>query len=353
MYPSTAMASDAYEEPQQLESTETPTVCSQPALLQHMTSMVLNKMHGHTFSKGTQIETDSQDFLASPSKTAKSFNNSVELKDVFGHVGSFENLGSKRDSKHAKDFKYLFFSRELEKLGMHSYLMQHQESIIQLQKAGLVRKHTKELERLRSESSAVIKECPLDKTDSSGYKDSEGQLESGKPNKEQINSFEKLEVADVSEGSVFKTSTPSFCKMDLLSSFTKDFLKTICYTPTSSSISSNLTRSSSSDSIHSVRGKPGLVKQRTQEIEMRMRLAGLTLSSPLKRSHSLAKLGSLNFSCDDLSCDADIFPKIDYKSTSFRDHSVCTETPSSSGTTETISVQTESTNSSMTETDKR
>lgn len=353
MYPSATMTSDAYEEPQQLESTETPTVCSQPALLQHMTSIVLNRMHGRTFSKGTQIETDSQDFLASPSKTAKSFNNSVELKDVFGHVGSFENLDSKRDSKYAKDFKYIFFSRELEKPAMHSYLMQHQESIIQLQKAGLVRKHTKELERLRSESSAVIKECPLDKTDSSDYKESEGQSESGKPNKKQIDSFEKLEVADVSEGFFLKTSTPSFCKMDLLSSFTKDFLKTICYTPTSSSISSNLTRSSSSDSIHSVRGKPGLVKQRTQEIEMRMRLAGLTLSSPLKRSHSLAKLGSLNFSCDDLSCDADIFPKIDYKSTSFRDHSVCTETPSSSGTTETISVRTESTNSSMTETDKR
>ncbi|KAL4840260.1 hypothetical protein H8958_018983 [Nasalis larvatus] len=70
-------------------------------------------------------------------------------------------------------------------------------------------------------------------------------------------------------------------------------------------MSSNLTRSSSSDSIHSVRGKPGLVKQRTQEIETRLRLAGLTVSSPLKRSHSLAKLGSLNFSTEDLSSEAD------------------------------------------------
>ncbi|ELW63818.1 Protein phosphatase Slingshot like protein 1 [Tupaia chinensis] len=93
---------------------------------------------------------------------------------------------------------------------------------------------------------------------------------------------------------------------DHTSNFSKDFLKTICYTPTSSSMSSNLTRSSSSDSIHSVRGKPGLVKQRTQEIETRLRLAGLTVSSPLKRSHSLAKLGSLNFSTEDLSSEADV-----------------------------------------------
>ncbi|XP_018415896.1 PREDICTED: protein phosphatase Slingshot homolog 1 [Nanorana parkeri] len=352
MYPSTAMTSDAYEEPQQLDSAETPTVCSQPALLQHMTSVVLNRMHGDTFSKGAQIPMDSQDYNASPSKTDQNFNDSVELNDVFGQVGSYENLASKRDSKPAKDLKYLFFSKELEKPAMHSYLMQHQESIIQLQKAGLVRKHTKELERLRSESSSVIKECPLDKTDSSSYIDGEGQAESGKTNKEPKD-FEKLEVADVLEMGFIKTSTPSSCKMDLMSSYTKDFLKTICYTPTSSSISSNLTRSSSSDSIHSVRGKPGLVKQRTQEIETRMRLAGLTLSSPLKRSHSLAKLGSLNFSCDDLSCDADHFPKIDYKSTSFRDHSVCTETPSSSGTTETTSGHMESTSSSITETDQR
>lgn len=342
MYPSTAMTSDAYEEPQQLDSAETPTVCSQPALLQHMTSVVLNRMHGHTFSKETQMQRDS--------KTDQ--NNSVELKDVFGQVGSYENLASKRDSKHAKDLKYLFFSRELEKPAMHSYLMQHQESIIQLQKAGLVRKHTKELERLRSESSSVIKECPVDRTDSSSYKDGEGQIESGKPNKEP-NDFGRLEVADPLEGGFMKTSTPSYCKMDLMSSYTKDFLKTICYTPTSSSISSNLTRSSSSDSIHSVRGKPGLVKQRTQEIETRMRLAGLTLSSPLKRSHSLAKLGSLNFSCDDLSCDADNFPKIDYKSTSYRDHRFCTETPSTSSGTETTTGYMESTSSSLTETDKR
>ncbi|XP_072271449.1 protein phosphatase Slingshot homolog 1 isoform X2 [Pyxicephalus adspersus] len=350
MYPSTAMTSDAYEEPQQLESANTPAVCSQPALLQHMTSAVLNRMHGRTFSKETQMQTDSEDFLTCSSKT-DNFNNSVEFNNAFGQVGSYENLSSKRDAKHAKDLKYLFFSKELEKPAMHSYLMQHQESIIQLQKAGLVRKHTKQLERLRSESSSVIKEGPLDKANSSGCKDGDGPSESGKLNKEPKHSFEKLEVVDVSEEGFIKTSTPSFCKMDLMSSYTKDFLKTICYTPTSSSMSSNLTRSSSSDSIHSVRGKPGLVKQRTQEIETRMRLAGLTLSSPLKRSHSLAKLGSLNFSCDDLSCDAD-FPKIDCKGSSFKDRIVCTDTTSSSGTTETTSGHMESTNSTMITTNK-
>ncbi|XP_068167671.1 protein phosphatase Slingshot homolog 1 isoform X2 [Antennarius striatus] len=78
-------------------------------------------------------------------------------------------------------------------------------------------------------------------------------------------------------------------------------------TPTSSPHGSTLTRSSSSDSLRSLRGKPGLVRQRTQEIETRMRLAGLTVPSRLKRSNSLAKLGSLNFSSEDLcsACSSD------------------------------------------------
>ncbi|XP_062307787.1 protein phosphatase Slingshot homolog 1 isoform X1 [Osmerus eperlanus] len=71
-------------------------------------------------------------------------------------------------------------------------------------------------------------------------------------------------------------------------------------TPASSPHGAALTRSSSSDSLRSVRGTPGLVRQRAQEIEMRMRLAGLTLPSRLKRSNSLAKLGSLTFSSEDL-----------------------------------------------------
>ncbi|XP_055730655.1 protein phosphatase Slingshot homolog 1-like isoform X1 [Salvelinus fontinalis] len=78
------------------------------------------------------------------------------------------------------------------------------------------------------------------------------------------------------------------------------------WTPVSSPHGSTLTRSSSSDSLHSNRGgHQGLVRQRTQEIETRMRLAGLTFPSLLKRSSSLAKLGGLTFSTEDLSDLAD------------------------------------------------
>ncbi|KAM6986490.1 protein phosphatase Slingshot homolog 1 [Aplochiton taeniatus] len=73
-------------------------------------------------------------------------------------------------------------------------------------------------------------------------------------------------------------------------------------TSVSSPHGSTLTRSSSSDSLPSVSGGcPGLVQQRTQEIETRMRLAGLTVPSRFKRSNSLAKLGGLTFSTEDLS----------------------------------------------------
>ncbi|KAG5272535.1 hypothetical protein AALO_G00166600 [Alosa alosa] len=73
----------------------------------------------------------------------------------------------------------------------------------------------------------------------------------------------------------------------------------------SSPLGCSLTRSSSSDSLSSLAsvrgGQPGLVRQRAQEIEARMRLAGLTIPSPLKRSNSLAKLGDLILSTQDLS----------------------------------------------------
>uniref|UniRef100_A0AAV2MRA6 Protein phosphatase Slingshot homolog 1 n=1 Tax=Knipowitschia caucasica TaxID=637954 RepID=A0AAV2MRA6_KNICA len=60
-------------------------------------------------------------------------------------------------------------------------------------------------------------------------------------------------------------------------------------THASSPRGSTLTRSSSSESLRSVKGRPGLVRQRAEEIETRIRLAGLTLPSKLKRSNSLAK----------------------------------------------------------------
>lgn len=217
-----------------------------------------------------------------------------------------EESPPKKDAKPAKDLR-LLFSKEAEKPSAHSYLMQHQESIIQLQKAGLVRKHTKELERLKgapADPAAPLRDGPAGRLEASIPEESPDLAPDLPPPGA---SDEKPEATPIPpEGASLKSPSPFLCRLDHTSHFSKDFLKTICYTPTSSSMSSNLTRSSSSDSIHSVRGKPGLVKQRTQEIETRLRLAGLTVSSPLKRSHSLAKLGSLDFSTEDLTSEADL-----------------------------------------------
>ncbi|XP_063306089.1 protein phosphatase Slingshot homolog 2 isoform X2 [Pelobates fuscus] len=68
-----------------------------------------------------------------------------------------------------------------------------------------------------------------------------------------------------------------------------------------SSFSFGLHHSSSSDSIKDMSSSPGVVKQRTKEIESRIRQAGLTTPSQMKRSASLAKLGCLELSKDDLS----------------------------------------------------
>uniref|UniRef100_A0ACB8FZB7 Uncharacterized protein n=1 Tax=Sphaerodactylus townsendi TaxID=933632 RepID=A0ACB8FZB7_9SAUR len=238
-----------------------------------------------------------------------------------------EDSPPRKEVRPTKDLKYLLFSKDLEKPTSNSYLMQHQESLIQLQKAGLVRKHTKELERLKSLPSEAAagqgRECPGNPSDMAIPEETpdlvaqQHQLPLREPplagTQDTQNVTEKLlKTFPVAGGVSQKTSTPIFGKADHMSSFTKDFLKTVCYTP-SSSRSSNLTRSSSSDSIHSVRGKPGLVKQRTQEIETRLRLAGLTVSSPLKRSNSLAKLGSLNLSSEDLTSEMDTSALADLK----------------------------------------
>ncbi|KAM3936323.1 protein phosphatase Slingshot homolog 2 isoform 2-T2 [Leptodactylus fuscus] len=68
-----------------------------------------------------------------------------------------------------------------------------------------------------------------------------------------------------------------------------------------SSFSFGLPHSSSSDSIKDFSSNPGVVKQRAKEIEARIRQAGLTTPSQMKRSASLAKLGCLELSKDDLS----------------------------------------------------
>ncbi|CAI9575090.1 unnamed protein product [Staurois parvus] len=68
-----------------------------------------------------------------------------------------------------------------------------------------------------------------------------------------------------------------------------------------SALSFGLPHSSSSDSIKDFGSNPGVVKQRAKEIEARIRQAGLTTPSQMKRSASLAKLGCLELSKDDLS----------------------------------------------------
>ncbi|XP_077165221.1 protein phosphatase Slingshot homolog 1 isoform X2 [Paroedura picta] len=241
-----------------------------------------------------------------------------------------EDSSPRKEVRQTKDLKYLLFSKDLDKPPNNSYLMQHQESLIQLQKAGLVRKHTKELERLKSLPSDTVgqaKESLGSSTEAAIPEETPDLVAQQHPlplrelPQDKENNPEKLQKTFLAAGVSQKTSTPIFCKADHMSSFTKDFLKTICYTP-SSSRSSNLTRSSSSDSLHSVRGKPGLVKQRTQEIETRLRLAGLTVSSPLKRSNSLAKLGSLNLSSDDLSSDVEASALTDLKEAKLSEASV-------------------------------
>ncbi|XP_021271604.1 protein phosphatase Slingshot homolog 2 isoform X2 [Numida meleagris] len=62
-----------------------------------------------------------------------------------------------------------------------------------------------------------------------------------------------------------------------------------------------LPHSSSSRSVGERSSSPGLVKQRAKEIEARIRHAGLTTPSQMKRSASLAKLDCLDLSKDDLS----------------------------------------------------
>ncbi|NXI38355.1 SSH2 phosphatase, partial [Galbula dea] len=62
-----------------------------------------------------------------------------------------------------------------------------------------------------------------------------------------------------------------------------------------------LPHSSSSHSVEESSNSPGLVKQRAKEIEARIRHAGLTTPSHMKRSASLAKLDCLDLSKDDLS----------------------------------------------------
>lgn len=344
VYPIASGAPEAFRE--RGENPGAPAICTQPTFLPHLTSSPV----AHTSSRSRALEklasgpSESPPFLppagsrrsdiggsgaaAAPEIPASLLEPSRETQKVLPKSPLLKNSHCdknppsmdaakddsppKKDLKPAKDLR-LLFSKESEKPTNNSYLMQHQESIIQLQKAGLVRKHTKELERLKGTPADPVSPCrdgPASRLEASIPEENPDLAPVpplGPPALPSLSgSDEKSEAIPTPfEVAPPKSPSPFLCRLDHTSHFSKDFLKTICYTPTSSSMSSNLTRSSSSDSIHSVRGKPGLVKQRTQEIETRLRLAGLTVSSPLKRSHSLAKLGSLNFSTEDLSSEPD------------------------------------------------
>uniref|UniRef100_A0A8B9T544 Protein phosphatase Slingshot homolog 1 n=1 Tax=Anas platyrhynchos TaxID=8839 RepID=A0A8B9T544_ANAPL len=372
MYSSASLSPDSFgEQCEKLNpgsARHSSTICTQPALLSHIPSGLADHLPSKgrveegmrtknneaplPLSAGTgtleagacksvaeqhcSLAEKGKDAPKTPVKTLQPRRNSHCDKSLLSAEVVKEESLARKDSKPTKDLKYLLFSKDLEKPTANSYLMQHQESLIQLQKAGLVRKHTKELERLKSlpsDASSLLREGSLSRAEPSIVEESEDLisqhglvplLRAAPLIPEDAESEAKLEVKRLLEGISQKTSTPVVCRLEHTSSFTKDFLKTICYTP-SSSRSSNLTRSSSSDSIHSVRGKPGLVKQRTQEIETRLRLAGLTVSSPLKRSNSLAKLGCLNLSSEDLSSDMDVSTITDSKEAVSSESSVLCE----------------------------
>lgn len=318
MYPTASGAPEAFREPH--EDPSAGAICTQPAFLPHVTSSPVTHATGRckTLEKPASGPAETSPVLpatgprrpdgnglgarATPELPVSLLEPSRETLKVLPKLplllknphcdqspacteGAREEPSPKKDPRPTKDLRLLLFGGDSERPPPTSYLMQHQESIIQLQKAGLVRKHTRELERLKGSPADGLA----------------GRLEASIPEGSQ-----EPAAPHAPDGASLRSPPAFLGRLDHTSSFSKDFLKTVCYTPTSSAVSSSLTRSSSSDSIHSVRGKPGLVKQRTQEIETRLRLAGLTVSSPLKRSHSLAKLGSLDFSTEDLSSEADI-----------------------------------------------
>ncbi|XP_029018060.1 protein phosphatase Slingshot homolog 1 isoform X2 [Betta splendens] len=187
---------------------------------------------------------------------------------------------------------------EEEKPAVACCVGQQQETLSQLQRSGLVRQRAERLERLSGLSQESLQSLkPLHACQIS--------------TKSHFHTEEEDKFSSFS-GNFIKSSTPCQVRLEpLVVPLTSEALLGVVgsglLTPTSSPHGSTLTRSSSSDSLRSVRGKPGLVRQRAQEIETRMRLAGLTVPSRLKRSNSLAKLGSLTFSSEDLysTCSSD------------------------------------------------
>uniref|UniRef100_A0A3P9IU71 Protein phosphatase Slingshot homolog 1 n=1 Tax=Oryzias latipes TaxID=8090 RepID=A0A3P9IU71_ORYLA len=178
------------------------------------------------------------------------------------------------------------------------FLWKQQESLLQLHRSGLVRQRAERLERLSGLSQQSLQTLkPLQTCQRS-------QKSSPHNNKEEESSSFAGDLANSSTPCQVRSECPM---VPLTNESLFGAVGSGLFTPTSSPHGSTLTRSSSSDSLRSVKGKPGLVRQRAQEIETRMRLAGLTVPSSLKRSNSLAKLASLDLSSEDLcsACSSD------------------------------------------------
>ncbi|XP_034397781.1 protein phosphatase Slingshot homolog 1 isoform X2 [Cyclopterus lumpus] len=219
------------------------------------------------------------------------------------HLPEPENHGEKSTSGAASEALLELMRMDLEedKLAVACYIDQQQEPLLQLQRSGLVRRRAERLEKLSGLSQeSLLSLKPLHTCQSSTV-----------PQNSPLQTEEEEKCSSFT-GDLPKSSTSRQVWLEpLVVPLTNEALLGVVgsglFTPTSSPHGSTLTRSSSSDSLRSVRGKPGLVRQRAQEIETRMRLAGLTVPSRLKRSNSLAKLGSLNFSSEDLcsACSSD------------------------------------------------
>ncbi|XP_016142020.1 protein phosphatase Slingshot homolog 1-like isoform X2 [Sinocyclocheilus grahami] len=183
--------------------------------------------------------------------------------------------------------------REIKGLEKAEVSPQQQETLLQLQRSGLVRRRKERLEKL---SGLFQERARANEQRGTGSIKSEDAMNNSSDSTGPLNRPIGTRADFTTEVAVPLTNEALLA-----------LLGSGGLTPVSSPHGSTLTRSSSSDSLRSVRGKPGLVRQRTQEIEARMRLAGLTVPSRLKRSNSLAKLGSLTFSSEDLcsACSSD------------------------------------------------
>lgn len=196
-------------------------------------------------------------------------------KDMSGGQSQMSDLQQTEDTAPSQAVEATEDSTFKDKAGLHreGSSQQQQESLDELHRSGLVRQRAERLEKL----SGLFQERFREHAEAAAR-----------------DSAETPERPSASASVMF--GTPA----DFWTSVPPAVEGSGALTPISSPHGSTLTRSSSSDSIRSIRGKPGLVRQRAQEIEVRMRLAGLTVPSRLKRSNSLAKLGSLTFSTEDL-----------------------------------------------------